>query len=81
MIRHQQHQEWNMSFIKVWYYNPTGHTRNVLYLLQYFQEAQDDTMCDILSKLFNGKQTGSSLNILIGKLLIPVEVTDFKWHL
>jgi len=56
-------------------------TRKVLYLLQCFQEAQDDTMCDILSKSFDSKQMGSRVINLSGKPLIPLEVTSLGFFI
>ena len=55
--------------------------RKVLYLFQCFQEAQDDTMCDILSKSVDDKQTGSSVIKLFGTSLIPLEVTSLGFFL
>ena len=56
-------------------------TRKVLYLFQCFQEAQDDTMCDVLSKSVDDKQTGRSVIDLSGQSLIPVEVTSLGFFL
>ena len=56
-------------------------TRKVLYLFQCFQEAQDDTMCDILSKSVYDKQTGRSVINLNNQQLIPVEVTSLGFFL
>ena len=56
-------------------------TRKVLYLFQCFQEAQDDTMCDILSKSVDNKQTGRSVIDLMYQPLIPVEVTSLGFFL
>ena len=56
-------------------------TRKVLYLFQCFQEAQDDTMCDIMSKSVDDKQTGRSVIDLNSQPLIPVEVTSLGFFL
>ena len=56
-------------------------TSKVLYLFQCFQEAQDDTMCDILSKSVYDKQTGRSVINLTFQPLIPVKVTSLGFFL
>ena len=56
-------------------------TRKVLYLFQCFQEAQDDTMCDILSKSVDNNQTGRSVINFMHQYLIPVEVTSLGFFL
>ena len=53
--------------------------RQLLYLFQCFQEAQDDKVCETLCKLIDDQQ--SSMVILSNQILIPQEVTSLGFFL